>query len=270
MKKWIINRVFLLLIIVASAMQMTGCGTIIRGDSFKGTYRGFDMDKKYASDDFALVYTFGIAPAICVLSMPIDIAVDTVLFPFDFVINFLQEKSYPQSSNTLPVFAVNMTNTPDFNYTIQKQTGEVLAKGTTSKTLQMGSKAPTINMVWRLTPDGDWSRLRVDAVEIKWQASQSTPLSTHSSGAATFVETRTPTDDLRRSGSIIMLFMPCNTVVVINSERTFYNADFINQKAIQDRYKQLTKMAEKSQCKPELLEHRSAIEHAWDKPRSRD
>jgi uncharacterized protein YceK len=261
MKNRMMKKTRLTILAATITTSLVGCGTLGRGGSYEQTYRGVDTDKKEISNAFLWLPSLGLWPLFHIISLPVDAVIDTVLLPVDLSLKPTPTEDHTQASIIMPVFAVNMTNTPDFNYTIQnKRSGEVLTKGTTSKIPQTGSRSPTLDIVSVLTRSNPSPR--IDSVEIKWQASQPTLLSNHSSGTATFVETRTPTDDLRGSGSIIALFMPCNTVMVINSERPFYNADFINQKAIQDSYKQLTNMAEHSQCTQAVLVN-PVIEHTW-------
>ncbi|RAU35777.1 YceK/YidQ family lipoprotein [Enterobacter sp. RIT418] len=258
MKKWMLSKAVLSLCLMSLAAQLSGCGTLARGDSYKDTYRGVDRDKKEITNAYLWVPSFGLWPLFHIISLPIDAVIDTVLLPVDLVLSHTPKKELAQSAENIPVFAANLTNSPDFSYSIQnKRTGEILTTGITSKIPQSGSLSPTFDIVSIVK--SKYPEPRIDPVKIKWEVSS---ISGNSRGATTtFTETRTPTSDLRFAKSIIMLFMPCNSVMVINSERSFYNSNIINQKLIQDSYKKLAQMAMQSQCAP--AEINPEIQDVW-------
>lgn len=70
------------------AIQLTvlnGCGTMTRGDSmnFTRSYIGFETDKKVVSNPYLWIFSFGLYPIFSIISMPFDIVVDTLLYPYD-------------------------------------------------------------------------------------------------------------------------------------------------------------------------------------------
>lgn len=62
---------------------LSGCGTLSRGDSVSRSYRGFDRDKQVAGNPYFWMFSFGLAPIFHIISMPVDIVVDTLLYPYD-------------------------------------------------------------------------------------------------------------------------------------------------------------------------------------------
>ncbi|HIE5389745.1 TPA: hypothetical protein ACXNPR_003131 [Enterobacter cancerogenus] len=257
MKKWMLSKAVLSLCLMSLVAQLSGCGTLARGDSYKDTYRGVDRDKREIANAYLWAPSFGLWPLFHIISLPIDAVIDTVLLPVDLVLKRAPKKELAQPAENIPVFAANLTNLPDFSYSIQnKLTGVVLTTGRTRKIPQSGSMSPTLDIFSVVKTK--YPEPRIDPVEIKWEVS---PGSGNLRGATTFTETRTPTSSLRLAKGIIILFMPCNSVMVINSERSFYNSNIINQKSIQDSYKKLTQMAMQSQCAP--AEINPEIQDVW-------
>jgi len=240
---------------------LLGCGTLSRGDSYKDIYRGVAVDKKQIKNAYLWAPTLGLWPLFHIISLPVDAVIDTVLLPIDILLKHSPKRDHAQVSLNIPIFAVNMTNTPDFNYTFKnKRTGKSLAKGITSKIPETGSNLPTLDIFSVLTQSNPSPR--IDSVDINWQSTESALLNSSFNEAVSYVETRTPDGDLRGARSIIVLFMPCNKVAVINSDRPFYSSDFINQKSVHEYNKLLTKLAEHSQC-AQAAQVNSAIENAW-------
>lgn len=261
MIKRMMRKVLFSIMVMSLTAQLLGCGTLGRSASTEQTYRGVDRDKTQISNAYLWMISLGVWPLFHIISLPVDAVIDTALLPVDLARNPSPYEDHTQASIIIPIFAVNMTDTPDFSYTIQnKRSGDILSKGVASKIPQTGNQSSKLDIVSVLTRSNPSPR--IDSIEIKWQTTQSAPLGNNPSGAITLLETLTPKDNLRGARSVIALFMPCNKVVLINSDSFYYNADFIMKKSIQESYKKLTNMAKNSQCALSS-QFNTAIEHSW-------
>lgn len=77
------KALFLAVLIAAPTLMLSGCGTLDRGMSYESTYRGFDRDKTVGSHAFLWMATLGIMPVFYIVSMPVDLVMDTILLPWD-------------------------------------------------------------------------------------------------------------------------------------------------------------------------------------------
>lgn len=78
-----LKKILLIVFLAGQLSLVSGCGTITRGESYKSSYRGFEQDKRVVSNPYYWILSFGIAPLFSIASMPIDIVVDTILYPYD-------------------------------------------------------------------------------------------------------------------------------------------------------------------------------------------
>jgi uncharacterized protein YceK len=105
----IVKKLLINCLVTGLITVLSGCGTISRGDSISRSYRGFDRDKEVASNPYFWMFSFGLAPIFHIISMPVDIVVDTLLYPYDVhQYNLLKERVRKQqepvgeTDNTLP------------------------------------------------------------------------------------------------------------------------------------------------------------------------
>lgn len=77
------KKIMLIILLAGQIALLSGCGTITRGESYKRSYRGFEQDKEVVYNPYYWILSFGIAPLFSIASMPIDVVVDTLLYPYD-------------------------------------------------------------------------------------------------------------------------------------------------------------------------------------------
>jgi uncharacterized protein YceK len=72
-------------LLVGHLTVLSGCGTMTRGDSmnFTRSYPGFEADKKVVSNPYFWMFSLGLYPIFSIISMPADIVIDTILYPYD-------------------------------------------------------------------------------------------------------------------------------------------------------------------------------------------
>lgn len=86
------NKYIAIILLIGMAPLLTGCGTMVRGSSTERTYPGFHEDQRVASNLYYWMFSLGLLPVFSIVSMPIDIVVDTILLPYDIY-------SYPRKYN---------------------------------------------------------------------------------------------------------------------------------------------------------------------------
>lgn len=91
------KAIFLGMMITVPAMALSGCGTLDRGMSYQTTYRGFDRDKTVGSHAFLWMSTLGVMPIFYIVSMPVDLVIDTVLLPWDLYASRDRDREEPAS-----------------------------------------------------------------------------------------------------------------------------------------------------------------------------
>lgn len=246
MKKWIFSTLSKQLICAILFLQLTGCGTLMRGESSEKVYRGVDTDIRITTNAFMWLFTGGILPVFSIISMPFDAVIDTLLLPVDLAISNSPKVYKQPAENYVPVFAVNMTGQPDVDYTIRKKsTGEILTQSRTRIIPQAGSASGKLNKSSLITKDNPSAP--PESVTISWDAGTRL-LQAETTDISDFTESYTPDESLLKAASIIAIFMPCNRVMLVNYEDEYYNYDFIHKQAIQDVFQQLQSLSERSQC----------------------
>lgn len=66
---------------VACITLMSGCGTFL--SDRVGGFSGIEEDVRIVKEPFYWSLTLGLIPMAAIVSMPVDLAVDIVLYPFD-------------------------------------------------------------------------------------------------------------------------------------------------------------------------------------------
>lgn len=242
---------------------LTGCGTILRGDSSEETYRGFDQDKEVISNPYMWMLSLGLIPVFFIASAPIDLAIDTVLYPVDYLIG-KSPRHYTAPAVYRPVYAVNLTGKPDFEYLIkEKSTRETLVKGFTNRVPLSGKQSSILDINKLIS--GSVPPSFIKSVTIERMMAPSLIMA----GDAALGKKEyyfTPDDDLRVANGIIIVFMPCDIALLFDYKSYYYNADFIRQQNIQDYYHSLTSLEEKKQC-VRAEENTLAADHMWKRVR---
>jgi len=243
------KKITLFITSVLMIMMLSGCGTLSRGDSIESTYRGFAQDKKVVSNPYMWMLSLGIMPIFYIASMPIDIAVDTVLYPVDLLIA-KQPDRYKKIPVNVPFYAVNLTGGQDFTYTLKKNsTGEVLLKGKASKVPLSGVKDSIIDITVLASNNGPSAT--IEPIIIEWGVAS--PLSIVNNKpkedkVLMFNSLLSPSYKVLSARSIIAFFMPCNKVVLFNTYDYYYNSNVTQEKVLLNYYNELNLLASKSQC----------------------
>jgi uncharacterized protein YceK len=89
------KAIFFSMLITVPTLTLSGCGTLDRGMSYQSTYRGFDRDKTVGSHAFLWMSTLGVMPIFYIVSMPVDLVVDTVLLPWDLYASRDRDREAP-------------------------------------------------------------------------------------------------------------------------------------------------------------------------------
>ncbi|QCA06317.1 YceK/YidQ family lipoprotein [Pantoea vagans] len=242
---------------------LTGCGTISRGHSFEKTYRGFDQDKEVISNPYMWMLSFGLIPVFFIASAPIDLAIDTVLYPVDYW-RGKSPRHYTAPAVYRPVYAVNLTGKPDFEYLIkEKSTRETLVKGVTRKVPLSGKQSSIININKLISASFPPSFIK--SVTVEGMIAPSLIVSDRAiSNKNEYYFT--PDDDLRVAKGVLVVFMPCSMALLFDYDSYYYNGDFIRQQNIQDYYHSMTSLEEKKQC-VRAEENTLAADHMWKRVR---
>lgn len=85
--------------IVSILFILSGCGTINRAKSSNDYYRGTDTDVEVINEPYIWLVTLGIYPIFSIISLPIDVVLDTALLPVDHVIKTQKEKAHTEERN---------------------------------------------------------------------------------------------------------------------------------------------------------------------------
>ena len=246
MKKWIFSALSKRLICAILFLQLAGCGTLMRGESSEKVYRGVDTDIRITTNAYMWLFSAGILPVSSIISMPFDAVIDTLLLPVDLAISNSPKVYKQPAANYVPVFAVNMTEKPDVDYTIRKKsTGEILTQSRSRIIPQAGSASGKLDKASLMKKENP--SIPPESVTISWDA-ETRLLQAETTDISDFTESYTPDESLLKAASIIVIFMPCNRVMLVNYEDEYYNYDFIHKQAIQDVFQQLQSLSERSQC----------------------
>ncbi|QIG05010.1 YceK/YidQ family lipoprotein [Proteus sp. ZN5] len=85
--------------IVGILFILSGCGTLNRAKSSNDYYRGTDTDVEVINEPYIWLVTMGMYPIFSIISLPIDIVLDTALLPVDHVIKTQKEKARTEERN---------------------------------------------------------------------------------------------------------------------------------------------------------------------------
>ncbi|WP_193017232.1 YceK/YidQ family lipoprotein [Proteus sp. FME41] len=85
--------------IVGILFILSGCGTLNRAKSSNDYYRGIDTDVKVINEPYIWLVTMGMYPIFSIISLPIDVVLDTALLPVDHVIKTQKEKTHTEERN---------------------------------------------------------------------------------------------------------------------------------------------------------------------------
>ncbi|MGN3439233.1 MULTISPECIES: YceK/YidQ family lipoprotein [Proteus] len=85
--------------IISIIFILSGCGTLNRAKSNNDYYRGTDADAEVISEPVIWLVTFGMYPIFSIISLPIDVVLDTALLPIDHVIKVQKEKAHTAEPN---------------------------------------------------------------------------------------------------------------------------------------------------------------------------
>lgn len=96
----IFKSLFLAMLITVPMLALWGCGTLDRGSSYTSTYRGFHRDQEIIDSASYWTITLGVGPVISVISMPVDIVIDTVLLPWDLYVSREKERERERIKNS--------------------------------------------------------------------------------------------------------------------------------------------------------------------------
>lgn len=246
MKKRILSTFAKQVICAVLFVQLAGCGTLLRSESSERIYRGVDTDIKNASNAYMWLFSVGVLPVFSVISLPFDAVIDTVLLPVDIAVSKSPTVNTQPTTNFIPIFSVNMTSQPDVNYIIRKKsTGEILTQSRSSIIPQAGSASGKIDTRSLLTENNPL--LPPESVTISWNNVKELPIA-KSTDTRSMVKSFTPDNYLREAASVIVLFMPCNRVMLINNKSGYYHSEFVEQKPVKELFQQLNFLAEQSQC----------------------
>lgn len=85
--------------IVGIIFILSGCGTINRARSSNDYYRGTNTDVEVINEPYIWLITLGMYPIFSIISLPIDVVLDTALLPVDHVIKTQKEKAHTEERN---------------------------------------------------------------------------------------------------------------------------------------------------------------------------
>jgi len=91
------KALFLAMLMTVPTLALSGCGTLDRGMSYQSTNRGIARDKTVGSQAVLWIYTLGVIPIFYIVSMPVDLVVDTVLLPWDLNASRDSDRKAPAS-----------------------------------------------------------------------------------------------------------------------------------------------------------------------------
>lgn len=115
----IMNRVFRKLrfgiVFGVCICMLSGCGTL--ANKRETTYGGVAQDVAAINSSMLWLFTFGLIPVMYIVSLPVDAAIDTLLYPYDVVRREKFNEVIPKGFE-VPLYSVNLTGGQEFDYAI--------------------------------------------------------------------------------------------------------------------------------------------------------
>lgn len=253
-------------VLVVCMSLMSGCGTLMSERS--GGFSGVREDMKIAKEPFFWIGSLGLLPMMGIASMPVDLAVDIVLYPFDvWLKNSLRVKDTPRPVGySAPLYSINLTGGGDFDYAIW--TYYDAPRNNTDFTKVTALQQPdsyTARAVSAPSPGGPVKPVPgvINPARLfsRYPYNSETTYSFHKLGpeyqgaegeryrnTTKIKEAKlAPVDDVTDK-SIIIFFMPCNELVLVRSDVPDYNPEALQLPGVQSLYKKLKKQSSLAQC----------------------
>lgn len=253
-------------VLVVCMSLMSGCGTLMSERS--GGFSGVREDMKIAKEPFFWIGSLGLLPMMGIASMPVDLAVDIVLYPFDvWLKNSLRVKDTPRPVGySAPLYSINLTGGGDFDYAIW--TYYDAPRNNTDFTKVTALQQPdsyTARAVSAPSPGGPVKPVAgvINPARLfsRYPYNSETTYSFHKLGpeyqgaegeryrnTTKIKEAKlAPVDDVTDK-SIIIFFMPCNELVLVRSDVPDYNPEALQLPGVQSLYKKLKKQSSLAQC----------------------
>ena len=253
-------------VLVVCMSLMPGCGTLMSERS-RG-FSGVREDMKMAKEPYLWLGTLGLLPMMGIASMPVDLAVDIVLYPFDvWLKNSLRVKDTPRPVGySAPLYSINLTGGGDFDYAIW--TYYDAPRNNTDFTKVTALQQPdsyTARAVSAPSPGGPVKPVAgvINPARLfsRYPYNSETTYSFHKLGpeyqgaegeryrnTTKIKEAKlAPVDDVTDK-SIIIFFMPCNELVLVRSDVPDYNPEALQLPGVQSLYKKLKKQSSLAQC----------------------
>lgn len=253
-------------VLVVCMSLMSGCGTLMSERS--GGFSGVREDMKIAKEPFLWIGSLGLLPMMGIASMPVDLAVDIVLYPFDvWLKNSLRVKDTPRPVGySAPLYSINLTGGGDFDYAIW--TYYDAPRNNTDFTKVTALQQPdsyTARAVSAPSPGGPVKPVAgvINPARLfsRYPYNSETTYSFHKLGpeyqgaegeryrnTTKIKEAKlAPVDDVTDK-SIIIFFMPCNELVLVRSDVPDYNPEALQLPGVQSLYKKLKKQSSLAQC----------------------
>lgn len=253
-------------VLVVCMSLMSGCGTLMSERS--GGFSGVREDMKIAREPFFWIGSLGLLPMMGIASMPVDLAVDIVLYPFDvWLKNSLRVKDTPRPVGySAPLYSINLTGGGDFDYAIwtyydAPRNNTVFTKVTalqqpdsyTARAVSAPSPGgPVKPVAGVINPARLFSRYPYNS-ETTYSFHKLGPEYQGAEGERYRNTTKikeaklAPVDDVTDK-SIIIFFMPCNELVLVRSDVPDYNPEALQLPGVQSLYKKLKKQSSLAQC----------------------
>ena len=253
-------------VLVVCMSLMSGCGTLMSERS--GGFSGVREDMKIAKEPFFWIGSLGLLPMMGIASMPVDLAVDIVLYPFDvWLKNSLRVKDTPRPVGySAPLYSINLTGGGDFDYAIW--TYYDAPRNNTDFTKVTALQQPdsyTARAVSAPSPGGPVKPVAgvINPARLfsRYPYNSETTYSFHKLGpeyqgaegeryrnTTKIKEAKlAPVDDVTDK-SIIIFFMPCNELVLVRSDVPDYNPEALQLPGVQSLYKKLKKQSSLGKC----------------------
>nr|WP_314399518.1 hypothetical protein [Pseudomonas lundensis] len=253
-------------VLVVCMSLMSGCGTLMSERS--GGFSGVREDMKIAKEPFFWIGSLGLLPMMGIASMPVDLAVDIVLYPFDvWLKNSLRVKDTPRPVGySAPLYSINLTGGGDFDYAIW--TYYDAPRNNTDFTKVTALQQPdsyTARAVSAPSPGGPVKPVAgvINPARLfsRYPYNSETTYSFHKLGpeyqgaegeryrnTTKIKEAKlAPVDDVTDK-SIIIFFMPCNELVLVRFDVPDYNPEALQLPGVQSLYKKLKKQSSLAQC----------------------
>ena len=223
---------------------------------------------KIAKEPFLWIGSLGLLPMMGIASMPVDLAVDIVLYPFDvWLKNSLRVKDTPRPVGySAPLYSINLTGGGDFDYAIW--TYYDAPRNNTDFTRVAALQQPdsyTARAVSAPSPGGPVKPVAgvINPARLfsRYPYNSETTYSFHTLGreyqgaegeryrnTTKIKEAKlAPVDDVTDK-SIIIFFMPCNELVLVRSDVPDYKPEALQLPGVQSLYKKLKKQSSLGKC----------------------